>query len=283
MRLYIVKVTALWGPVKPSWCVLPLLFSLSSAVLAQTQQPSAGTNVQRDPQAVSVLQQAIVAMGTPKAVAQVQSVIVQGSSVPVSGSVDPSGTVTMEDSFSSQGHEFRDALQSGAATQIFASGHGIPGMNSHGRTKNFPPQMANARLPVHLPAIVLAQFLANTDCNLSFVGQATVNGQTAVQIHLHIDTDIAQQTLSVQDWYFDPSTGLPLRVEYRLPDSTNPLFFVNAAADLSDYRPVQGVLFPFRILSYADSRPRDLLTLSSVVVNPPVSAADFDLPTAVSQ
>src|SRR5262249_15975597 len=104
----------------------------------------------------------------------------------------------------------------------------------------------------------------------------------AVQVHLHNDMDILQQTLSVQDWYFDPVTGLPLSVEYRLPDATTALYFVPAACDFSDFPAIQGVLFSFRILSYRDGIARNTLSIMSISLNQAVASTDFDLP-AVAQ
>jgi hypothetical protein len=261
--------------------VLFFLLILASSLRLKSQQPV--VTPRSDPQAVSVLQQAMVAMGGRDVPARVQSVLAQGSSVPAPGISDPPGSVSMEDFFSSQSHEFKDTFQSAGLTQTFVSGHGNPELLSNGHTKKLTPHVANARLATHLPMMVLAQFLANTNCNISLVGQATVNGQAAIQVHIHIDTDIVQQTLSVQDWFFDPVTRLPLRVEYRIPDTTNVLFFLKAAADFSDFRSVHGILFPFRLVSYVDGKPRDMLTFSTLAVNQPVASADFDLPAAVAQ
>jgi hypothetical protein len=238
---------------------------------------------QRDPQAVAAIQNALAAMGGASAIAQVQTVIAQGSMLPAQGSAIPSGNFTMEDQFTGQAHEFKDAFQSPAITQTLASGHGNPGLLSNGHTKNLNPWSTNSRLPVHLPAIILSGLLANANCNITSVGQATINGQAAIQVHFHIDTDIVQQTLSIQDWYFDPATSLPIRVEYRIPDTSNPTIFISAAADFSDFRPVQGVLFPFRLLAYQDARPQAVLTLTSVAVNQPISSSDFDVTVAVAQ
>jgi len=261
--------------------VLSSLLVLSFSPNLGSQQPP--TPPQRDPQAVTTIQNAVAAMGGANAIAQVQSVIAQGSSVPAPGISDPSGNVMMEDLFSAQGHEFKDAFQSPSLTQTLVSGHGNPGLLSNGHTKNFNPWSATARLPVHLPAMILTGLLANANCSIASAGQTTINGRAAIQIHFHIDTDIVQQTLSIQDWYFDPSTGLPLRVEYRIPDTFNPTIFIGASADFSDFRPVQGILFPFHLVSYVDGKPRDVLTFSTLTLNQPVASADFDLPTAVAQ
>ncbi|HET7108346.1 MAG TPA: hypothetical protein VFI38_16150 [Candidatus Acidoferrum sp.] len=260
------------------------LLLISNVSPGAPQTPSGTSNSpQRDPQAVTTIQNALVAMGGTSAIAQVQNVIARGSSVPAPGIGDPSGNVTMEDLFSAQGHEFKDAFESATLTQTFVSGHGSPGRLSNGHTEQFAPFVANSRLAAHLPAMLLAGALANATCSIDLIGPSAINGQAAIQVRLHIDTDIVQQTLSVQDWYFDSLTHLPVRIEYRIPDTTNALFFLHAAADFSDFRPVQGVLFPFHLLAYVDSKPRDVLTFSSITVNQPIASADFDLSVAVTQ
>lgn len=237
---------------------------------------------QRDPQAVAAIQNALAAMGGASAIAQIQNVIAQGSMLPAQGSTIPVGSFTMEDQFGAQGHEFKDAFQSAALTQTLVSGHGSPGLLSSGHTKNINPWAANSRLPIHLPVMILSGLLANVNCNIA-AGKTTINGQAAIHIQFHIDTDIVQQTLSIQDWYFDPATALPLRVEYRIPDTSNPSLFISAAADFSDFRPVQGVLFPFRIVAYQEGNSKNVMTITSVSVNQPLASTDFDLPTAVAQ
>jgi len=193
--------------------VFSFLLILPSSPRLKSQQSTALQ--QRDPQAVSVLQQAISAMGTSKTVAQIQSVVEQGSVVPAPGTSAPSGSFIWEDQFSAGDHEFKATFQSGSLKQVFVSGHGSPGLVSNGKIRKFAPYVASTTLPFHIPAVVLAGLLANANCNIEFLGRTILNGQTAIQVHFHIETDLLQQTLSVQDWYFDQNTGLPLRVEYR--------------------------------------------------------------------
>ncbi len=261
--------------------VLSFVLILSSSLRLNSQQAIPAP--QRDPQAVAAIQNALAAMGGASAIAQVQNVIAQGSMLPAQGSPIPVGNFTMQDQLTAQSHDLKTAFQSAALTQTIASGHGNPGLLSNGHTKNLNAWSANARVPVHLPAMILSALLANANCNIASAEQTTLNGHAAIQIHFHIDTDIVQQTLSVQDWYFDSSTGLPLRVEYRIPDTANPTMFIGAAADFSDFRPVQGVLFPFRIQAYQDGKPQAVLTMTSVAINQPISSSDFDAPTAVAQ
>jgi len=251
--------------------------------LAGSAVPQQTSTVQRDPRAIATLQAAVDAMGGSKAFAQLQAAIVQGSIKPAPGVNSPPGNVVLEDAFTSQGHEFRDSFQSGSLTQVFVSGHGSPGLVSNAHSKKFLPAAAGARLAVHLPGIVLLEIIANANYSMAFVGSTSVNGLSALHVHIEDDSDPDRQTLSVQDWYFDPSSGLPLRVEYRVPDTTNASMFTNVAVQLSDFRVVQGITAPFQIAGYVEGKPQNLLLIGSVVFNHTVSSSDFDLPPGGAQ
>ena len=49
----------------------------------------------------------------------------------------------------------------------------------------------------------------------------------------------------VQDWYLDSATGLPARVEYRVPDERDAARYTTLILSYSDYRQIQGALFPW--------------------------------------
>jgi hypothetical protein len=209
--------------------------------------------------------------------------IVTGSITPAAGANIPAGNFTWEDQVSGTSHEFRDTFTSATLGQIFVSGHGSPGFVSNGHLRNCYPHVANFRFPAHLPSLTLGNTLKNSSVSVAPVGPTTVNGTTVTQLHLELDSDRISQIMSPQEWYFDTGTGLPLRVEYRVPDNQTFWKFVNGAVELSDYRKVQGVLVPYRLVVFEEGQPLMSITISSVVFNQPIPSTDFDLPTAVAQ
>ena len=48
-----------------------------------------------------------------------------------------------------------------------------------------------------------------------------VNSVAAIHIQSALVADPVTSAVSVQDWYFDPNSGLPLRVDYRVVNSGN--------------------------------------------------------------
>src|SRR5450432_1818138 len=103
---------------------------LGSAIGTFAQAQSAAPSV-RDEQAVVAIQQAVVALGGPKASANIQNVLAQGSIAPAPGSAVPAGNFSFEDQINAQGHEFKDSFRSPGLNQDFVSGHGSPGVVSN--------------------------------------------------------------------------------------------------------------------------------------------------------
>ncbi|HWZ99245.1 MAG TPA: hypothetical protein VN025_15920 [Candidatus Dormibacteraeota bacterium] len=277
------------GPVTVPFSVLRSLFSLvlAGAFLLPPNGPqispvnSAG--IQRDAQAIVVIQKAITGLAAQLDPAQISSVVVTGTvSLPAN---DPpiEGTITLEDSLSISSNEFRDTFQSANINQSFVSGHGSPGLISNGTVISFGSHYASCRQFLHIPWLGLTKLLANPNANISFVKQTLVNNQPAVQIHFHDDSDLVQQVMSVQDWYFDQTSGLPVRVEYRVPSTPTGLQFIQVTSDFSSFQTVQGIAIPFHIVSSADGRVERDMTITSVKINQPLSSTDFDLPAAVTK
>jgi hypothetical protein len=75
--------------------------------------------------------------------------------------------------------------------------------------------------------------------------------------------------------YFDKKTGLLLRL---LRYSRSPIGRIPTQVDYSDYRPVDGIMFPFKYkFSWLDGR--DSYTLSKVEVNVPIDESHFGKPS----
>src|SRR6266849_960707 len=111
----------------------------------------------------------------------------------------------------------------------------------------------------------------------------TVNGQTAVHVRSALNTNPVATALSPQDWYFDPNTVLPLRVEYTVVLTRNILNPEIVAIEFADYRPVSGVLIPFRLTEYGLSGEKDIVTVTSVALNAAISPSDFIFGTGGGQ
>src|SRR5262249_38665118 len=150
--------------------------------------------------------------------AQTTSALCIGSIQGIQGSGVQSGTFTWEHQFSASGFQFRSEFQNSTRNNIFVFDGTTASSSNNGSIATIRSYMAQGLAPVHLPAVVLNMFLANTNYALSLGSPLQVNGVNASHVTASLNSDAVTQTITTEDWYFDPNTGLPLRVEYRLPD-----------------------------------------------------------------
>jgi hypothetical protein len=83
----------------------------------------------------------------------------------------------------------------------------------------------------------------------------------------------------IATFYFDKESGLLVRMQRYV---NSPVGRVPTQIDYSDYRPVAGVMMPFK-LSYSWLSGRDEFTITDVQANVAIDAAKFAKPTPVSR
>jgi outer membrane lipoprotein-sorting protein len=233
----------------------------------------------RDPRAIQVIQQSLAVMGGASAISQISNCVAQGTIQAPPGSWMTSGSLTWETS----GTEFRYSNPSPQGTEIFVSGHGQPASTTGGVTVRVFAHVSEAVFPPHLPALVLFEELQDSRYSVVNLGTGTVEGKPA----LHVQTSLAGNPIDAQvtqqDWYLDPNTGLPLRVEYRLPSHNDALQFLSAAFEFANYQAVSGVLVPFQITIYFNGQEAGVVTVGSVSFNTGLSPSEFDAPSGGAQ
>src|SRR5262249_7504460 len=133
--------------------LLLIILCLSVSSLAQ----------QRDPAAILALQQAITAMNANLLLAQTTSALCIGSIQGIQGSGVQSGTFTWEHQFSASGFQFRSEFQNSTRNNIFVFDGTTASSSNNGSIATIRSYMAQGLAPVHLPAVVLNMFLANTN------------------------------------------------------------------------------------------------------------------------
>lgn len=253
----------------PAFLVLPLLAP------ASPQQ----TIPQRDPAAVVAVQQAVTALGGFTAAGLILDARVTGTIAPASGSSLPAGSFVWEDA----PPEFRYTLQTPTEARVFASGHGQPVFEKNGVVHALFPHMATASLPFHLPAVVLAHQLRNVNCSVKLIGNTTVASNPAIHVRMSVDTDPVSAQVTPEDWYFNSVTGLPLRVEYRLPENRRADDFSVETEEFSNFQAVSGLQIPYLITIYRDEVLQGAATINSVAFNVGLSSSEFDLLPGVQQ
>jgi hypothetical protein len=233
------------------------LFSQSS-----TQQTV--TVVQRDPQAVALLQAAVGAMG---GVVPTDSVAT-GNIVTVAGSLTSTGTIRILTRGSDQSY---DEIQTSSVFALVYS-RGRASSITGGSLTGLPIDLAITTQSVDFPLPLFAGALANSDTAFKYIGLETLNG-TSIQ-HIQFWNTFASipdlQSLassSLRDVWVNTSSGLPLRVSFKRRSSNAPSQSTSVDVSLSDYRNINGVLYPFSIQVALNGTPWATITIQNVTLN----------------
>lgn len=247
---------------------LLLTLSLIGNCFAFAQGPS------RDPQAITIVQNAITALGGAVTTSQISDTTAQGTFQAGSGT----GTFTWQ----TQGAEFRYSTQTNTDTRIFVSGHGAPADVRNGVGVTTGTHVLRSTLPYHVPGLALLQEINNANYSMTFVGPETLNGTSVIHVQTVDNSDTTGSQVTPQDWYFDAGTMLPVRVGHRIPDSADPTNYITATRDFGPYTNVGGVLVPTSITTTINGAPRSV-TIAPVQFNTGLSPSTFDAPNGGGQ
>ena len=253
--------------------LLALLFVFAQpGILAQappTTPPGAVVS-KRDPQALQIISDSLAAMGaTPDAF---QHAVLSGRMVPAGDA--PAKTFQTTYQIRGRRVAFLRQITSTAGTETFASGSGKPlRLSANGKSFRFADHVALAAQPFELPFVILAAALR--DPAYSAVVVDTAPG-ASLHIKIEDETDVVSQAVTGQDWFFDPATKLPTRVEYRLPDVVDAGKSEPASCDYVAFQAVNGMSLPKELHVIEPGGTAEMF-FDSVDFNGPVSA-DFDMP-----
>jgi hypothetical protein len=261
------------------WVALPLfvLFSTAPAKSFAGQNGPPPLPV-RDTQAIAAIQTALGAMGGAGAIGVIQNAVVQGTSV----ATPDNGNGITNFTWTSAGNDFRYENDANAGSHVLVSNGGNPADQENDNWVTIPSSIARANLPFHIPALVLFNELSNQNYTLTFVGQTTLNGVAAVQVNTSDNSDFIGQLVTPQQWYFDPKSGLPLRVVYRIPSFLDAQSYSTGTIDFASYRAVSGVLVPFQ-LTISEGPGSLVATVTTATFNAPLGPNQFTTQLGINQ
>ena len=263
-----------------------LLISNSSAGIPQSPSSTTSSSqaAQRDPQAISALQRAIVALGGQAAIGSASNAVLRGTISPAAtATAVEAGSFKWEYDFSGSSYEFRKELTVNGVTKILASGHGSPAFNSGTKTLAVSSFVSLASPPFHLPAVLLLRELGNANYSIQFVENITISSHPVIHVRTSVNLDSIQTVTSPQDWYIDGSTGLPLRVRYRVPNTRDAFDFETQITDFSNYQSQNGILVPVTLVTSDETSVLFTATITTISINVPVPSTEFDLPVGGAQ
>jgi hypothetical protein len=250
------------------------LFPVSLA--AQSVATSTGVPV-RDANAVAAVQRAVVALGGA-ANSQVHNAVVQGTIHDLSTDPKGTGTFIWKDHWGGKRASCRRESYQGGSTAVFASDdNGKPSRSDDGNAKTLPAYVSYSCVAFHLPGVLLSAELVDANYGFRYVGSAKVNGAPAIHVRSAWETNPFTAILTTQDWYFDPNSGLPLRVEYMVADTRNPNYRSTVSIDFGDFRNISGIVIPFQLNGHGVAGDTGIATITDVQLNPGVNASDFNL------
>lgn len=229
----------------------------------------------------SGISKAIAAMGFTAATLPT-NVQLTGSVSPTAGSNDPAGTFTSVVQVSANGYQVRNGFQyaSNAMQTIFVAGQKGAAFAFGKRVINMSAHMTMITGPSQMPAFELLRAVNNSNYQVSQGAPLQIGGVSAVHVKLSDETDSVAHTVTPQDWYFDPTSGLPLRWEFRVPDTFNAMAgsVTTGAKQFSNYQAVNGVLLPMQTTYFRGGQAASVTTINSAQFNVQIPDSEFDLP-----
>jgi hypothetical protein len=252
-----------------SLVVWTLLFSLRP----QTPQPA--TPIQRDAQAVAILQRAIAALAKipPNDSSASGTVTIVEGSTTQSGSIHvfTRGTTQTMETITLPDEQRSVVYSNGNAKEVSAKGASAPPLE-----QILTDQCADFPLPF------LLSVLNTSDEAYRYVGQEALEGASAQ--HIQVWNTFASRppmqklaSFSIRDIWFDTSSGLPLKVAYthRTGGGSVPAFPVEIF--FSSYTSVNGVYYPFQINKSFNGTAWQTITIQNVTFNTGLADAQFQV------
>lgn len=228
-----------------------LAFAVSFLLVSTCWAGPSQTPVTSSTQATTILSQSVTALNGPM---PVNDVTLAGTVEWIAGSDDETGTVTYKGVKGA--YRLDMTFRNGTRSEIVSPVNGLPAGNWIGLDGTSHP-IANHNLMVDagwFPTFTLGSLAASSNTVLSYVGQETRNGIPVTHISFFqaypgLSGDDASQIqhLTQVDFYFDPSTLLPVSYVYNSHPDNNFLRDIPTEIRYSNYRTFGGSQVPLRI------------------------------------
>jgi len=175
---------------------------------------SADSKAERDSRALPIVQASLSALGALSA----QNLEVTGEVLNLDGSVR--GTFTWKD----VGKIHEAELSTASHHRYFRVGSN-PKNEQDGKSITLQPHQLAASVPRHLPGQLLLDELANLNWSFEFIANEECNGHSCGHVRVLDCATALTQAVSVQDWWFDNVSALPVKLKTRIPRNDNALIY----------------------------------------------------------
>jgi outer membrane lipoprotein-sorting protein len=247
---------------------LGFLFAISALVgLAAAQSVPSNS-----PQALTVLRQAVTAMGGSAPGDSTAS----GTITITAGSLTENGTIVVLTRGGDQ--TFEQILTAEAGTVVYSQGSASQVQGAI--VTQLPMELVVTAQCPDFPLPLLVSVLNGPNSAYKYVGLETLNG---VSVH-HIqfwNSFASTPQLSVlagfsrRDIWVDATSGLPLRISYIDHPAQGAVAATSVDVTFSNYTTFGGVLYPTTIQKSLNGTPWATITITSVVFNTGLTDANF--------
>jgi hypothetical protein len=263
--------------------LLPLAFAIpmdgqDAATASATVSPANGS-VQRDPQALSILTQAIARAGGTTLLSSIQAIEERGSITYSFGD-----QVTAEVMVKTRGmHQLRIEadLSAGKRTTIINGDHGLL-KDETGRISSINDQGDTDVGVFTLPYLTLNAAIQDTSCGVTFGGLVTHDGVAAYDIRLSRNSSKkgrptgSQEVREVRDFYIEPDSFHVVALSDQFHVGRGPLKEdVSHEVQYSDYQTESAIPVPMTITEVVRGEASFKMHFSQVTFNPGVLDSDF--------
>lgn len=260
-----------------------LVAHIADARETPKKTPIVPSSVQRDPEAIAVVQKAILALGGAANLTASDSFEISGEVVPSPDGSASAGSFAIKVS----GKEYRFETPVGTEKFILASNHGKPRILRKNKAIS-AGQLHLSSFAIPLIGPTLARRFLSSSLSFIFKGYVTEGdgaaAVTAARVRIQAQYDEPLLTeLTRQDWYFDARSGLPIRVEYNDPARENGAITVPVAIDVYDYRAVSGMRAPYEWKSTVDGKVQSVSKVTLLQAGASFSPTDFEITEGASR
>jgi hypothetical protein len=260
----------------PAVASLVVLSFIPFSLFAQQSPPPLAPV--RDPQAITVLRNALAAMGGTTAASQLQDSVTQAA---ISWPTNPSAPAATTSITTKGMNRIRVDTNANAKSTSVIYDRGRQLRSGQKGWQVAPSANSRFRRADHLPALLLAYELSRNDFSASYVGIEPVGTATAHHITLSRISSMGNSldgkfTKDSQiEIFVDPTTFLVVKVSFVHFSEIDWRIGLPMEIDYSSYQNVGGMMVPFTQVTIVNGKPIYELHLTSVAFNQGVADATF--------
>lgn len=240
------------------------------------QQTTNSQTVQRDPQAVQILTQALTSAGGPALLNTIQDYTGSGTANYYWGDGEQ-GTVVVKGRGIGQ---YRSDATLAEGTRIFMISNGVGSVTeTDGVTRQIPQHNTLHLGSLTLPWMYLNSVVADPTVSITYVGLETKQNRQVHHIRtervVQLDPNSLVSKLSAEDYFIDATTFLIVStLDMVHPDRASNIDYPHEM-QFANYQTVNGIASPFSIIETVRGNPSFSIQLNQLKFNVGLTDADF--------